>query len=105
MCGAGEGIGAGDGECALATAGAGAGTGAGGCRGRPPSEAGPVAGPSFFPFLRFFATTTPAMMIISSSRNSKITTTTTATIHTGKLDFSFPSASVSYTHLRAHETP
>src|SRR5829696_8671298 len=96
MCGAGEGIGDGDGDgdCALAAAGAGVGDGAGvcGCRGFPPSDAGPLAGPSFFPFLRRFAITMPAMMMIRSNRNSKITTTTTTMIHTGKLDFSFPSA-------------
>src|SRR3954452_22245988 len=94
MCGAGEGIGAGDGEYALAAAGegVGAGVGVGVCLGLPPSEAGPLAGPSFFPFLRFFATTIPAMTMISSKMNSKTTTTTATTIHTGKLDFSFPSA-------------
>src|SRR4051794_33522777 len=94
MCGAGEGIGAGDGECALAAAGegVGAGVGVGVGLGLPPSEAGPLAGPSFFPFLRFFATKTPAMIIINRNRNNKTTTTITMTIHTGKLDFSFPSA-------------
>src|SRR5215213_1480776 len=90
MCGAGEG----DGERGIAAAGAGAGEGAGvgGCRGLPPSEAGPLAGPAFLLFLRFLAITTPAMMTISRNRNSKTTATITTTIQTGKLDFSFPSA-------------
>src|ERR1051326_5165909 len=96
MCGAGAGIGAGDGECAIAAAGGGGGgdvgVGVGGCRGLPPSDAGLAAGPALLPFFRLRAIKIPAMMMISSNRNSKITTTTATTIHTEKLDFSFPSA-------------
>src|SRR5215212_1794085 len=92
MCGAGETAGAGDGECALAAAGAGEGVGVGLCRGLPPSEAGPLAGPPCLPFLRLLAITTPAMVTISRNRSSKTTATITTTIHTGKLDFSRPSA-------------